>query len=180
MGARIAIRAAKIDSAPFSGLVLVDPPVSGPGRRAYPSAWNWYEDSILMAQKGCSAEDMKAFCPTWSDGQTALRAEWLHTCQLDAIKTAYDGFHTDDIHVDLPHIGLPMRLVVAGAAQVIGEADIAEIKALAPSIETRIVKDAGHMIPWDNLEGFLNAVTDFPGLEPSTKGVTENGSSQLC
>ncbi|MEO5326432.1 hypothetical protein PV773_24265 [Mesorhizobium sp. CC13] len=58
-------------------------------------------------------------------------------------------------------IGLPIRLVVAGAAQVIGESDIAEIEALAPKIEVRIVKDAGHMIPWDNLEGFVNAVADF-------------------
>lgn len=161
MGARNAIRAARMDSGAFAGLILVDPPVSGPGRRAYPSAWPWYEDSILMAQKGCSGEDMKTFCPTWTDEQNVLRAEWLHTCQLDAIRTAYDGFHTDDIHADLPHLDLPMRLVVAGGATVIGEEDVAEIKALAPSIETRTVEGAGHMIPWDDLEGFLAAVMDF-------------------
>lgn len=161
MGARTAIRAARKAPGAFSGLVLVDPPVSGPGRRAYPSAWNWYEDSILMAQKGCSGEDMRRFCPTWTDEQNALRAEWLHTCQLDAIRTAYDGFHTDDIHADLPHLRLPMRLVVAGGAAVIGKEDIAEICQLSPGIEVMIVEKAGHMIPWDDLEGFLSAVMDF-------------------
>jgi N-formylmaleamate deformylase len=161
MGARTAIRAARKAPEAFSGLVLVDPPVSGPGRRAYPSAWNWYEDSILMAQKGCSGEDMRRFCPTWTDEQNALRAEWLHTCQLDAIRTAYDGFHTDDIHADLPHLRLPMRLVVAGGATVIGKEDIAEICQLSPGIEVMIVEKAGHMIPWDDLEGFLSAVMDF-------------------
>ncbi|MBA4205887.1 MAG: alpha/beta hydrolase [Polymorphum sp.] len=161
MGARTAIRAARKAPEAFSGLVLVDPPVSGPGRRAYPSAWNWYEDSILMAQKGCSGEDMRRFCPTWTDEQNALRAEWLHTCQLDAIRTAYDGFHTDDIHADLPHLRLPMRLVVAGGAAVIGKEDIAEICQLSPGIEVMIVEKAGHMIPWDDLEGFLSAVVDF-------------------
>ncbi|WP_430514511.1 alpha/beta fold hydrolase [Pannonibacter phragmitetus] len=161
MGARTAIRAARKAPEAFSGLVLVDPPVSGPGRRAYPSAWNWYEDSILMAQKGCSGEDMRRFCPTWTDEQNALRAEWLHTCQLDAIRTAYDGFHTDDIHADLPHLRLPMRLVVAGGAAVIGKEDIAEICQLSPGIEVMIVEKAGHMIPWDDLEGFLSAVMDF-------------------
>lgn len=161
MGARTAIRAARKAPEAFSGLVLVDPPVSGPGRRAYPSAWNWYEDSILMAQKGCSGEDMCRFCPTWTDEQNALRAEWLHTCQLDAIRTAYDGFHTDDIHADLPHLRLPMRLVVAGGAAVIGKEDIAEICQLSPGIEVMIVEKAGHMIPWDDLEGFLSAVMDF-------------------
>ena len=161
MGARTAIRAARKAPEAFSGLVLVDPPVSGPGRRAYPSAWNWYEDSILMAQKGCSGEDMRRFCPTWTDEQNAIRAEWLHTCQLDAIRTAYDGFHTDDIHADLPHLRLPMRLVVAGGATVIGKEDIAEICQLSPGIEVMIVEKAGHMIPWDDLEGFLSAVVDF-------------------
>lgn len=161
MGARTAIRAARKNAEPFSGLILLDPPVSGPGRRAYPSAWPWYGDSIRMAQKGCSAEDMRKFCPTWTDEQLALRAEWLHTCQYTAIKTAYDGFHTDDIHADLPHLKLPVRLVKAGAAPVIGPDDLAEIASLCPAIETRIVEGAGHMIPWDNLDGFLNAVMDF-------------------
>jgi len=161
MGARTAIRAAAKNPAPFAGLVLVDPPVSGPGRRAYPSPWPWYQNSILAARKGCSAEDMKEFCPSWSDEQRALRAEWLHTCHLGAIRIAYDGFHTDDIHADLPNISLPMRLVVAGGAPVIQDEDVAEIKTLAPGIDVRTVDGAGHMIPWDDLDGFLNAVLDF-------------------
>ncbi len=133
MGARTAIRAARKNPAPFSGLILLDPPVSGPGRRAYPPGWAWYGDSIRASQKGCSAPDMRVFCPTWTDEQVALRAEWLHTCQYTAIKTAYDGFHTDDIHADLPQITLPMRLVVAGGAPVIQAEDITEIQGLAPA-----------------------------------------------
>ncbi|SDF24305.1 alpha/beta hydrolase [Limimaricola pyoseonensis] len=160
MGARTAIRAARKAPGRFARLLLVDPPVSGPGRRAYPSPWPWYEDSIRAAEKGCSAEEMRAFCPSWTEEQLALRAEWLHTCQLDAIRTAYDGFHTDDIHADLKTLELPMRLVVAGAAPVIGEEDIAEIRELAPGIEVRTVEGAGHMIPWDDLDGFVAAVTD--------------------
>jgi len=114
-----------------------------------------------MAQRGCTAEEMRAFCHTWTDEQVALRAEWLHSCQYTAIKTAYDGFHTDDIHIDLPHLHLPVRLVVAGGAPVIRSGDIADIRALAPNIDIRTVKDAGHMIPWDDLQGFLDTVMDF-------------------
>ncbi|HWL57882.1 MAG TPA: alpha/beta hydrolase [Paracoccus sp. (in: a-proteobacteria)] len=161
MGARTAIRAARKNPEPFSGLILLDPPVSGPGRRAYPSAWSWYGDSIRMAQRGCAAEEMRKFCPTWTDEQVALRAEWLHSCQYTAIKTAYDGFHTDDIHADLPHLALPVRLVKAGAAPVITSEDLAEFQTLVPHLETRIVEGAGHMIPWDDLPGFLAATMDF-------------------
>ncbi|PTQ66685.1 alpha/beta fold hydrolase [Celeribacter persicus] len=161
MGARTAIRAVASTPNVFKGAILVDPPVSGPNRRPYPSPWDWYGDSIRMAAKGCSAEDMKAYCPTWTEEQRALRAEWLHTCHWGAIRTAYDGFHTDDIHADVPKLTVPTRLVIAGGAPVILDEDEAELKALLPSMEVRTVDGAGHMIPWDNLEGFLAAVMDF-------------------
>jgi len=161
MGARIAIRANARDAGPFAGYVLVDPPVSGPNRRAYPSKWPWYGDSIVLAAGGCSAEDMRAYCPSWTDEQRALRAEWLHTCQWGAIRIAFDGFHTDDIHQDLRALTKPARLVIAGGAEVITAADQAEIATLAPGMEQRIVPGAGHMIPWDDLDGFLDAVMDF-------------------
>jgi N-formylmaleamate deformylase len=104
---------------------------------------------------------MRKFCPTWTDEQVALRTEWLHTCAWGAIRTAFDGFHTDDIHADLAQLRLRMRLVTAGAATVVLPEDVAEIQRLAPQIETRRVAGAGHMIPWDDLEGFLAAVIDF-------------------
>jgi N-formylmaleamate deformylase len=161
MGARICIRAARQDAAGIAGFILVDPPVSGPNRRPYPANWSWYADSIRLAEQGCSVEQMRHFCPTWSDEQIALRAEWLHTCGWGAVRTAFDGFHTDDIHADLPHLHLPTRLVTAGGATVVLPEDVAEICSLAPHIETRRVEGAGHMIPWDDLEGFLAAVMDF-------------------
>ncbi|MFP3409279.1 N-formylmaleamate deformylase, partial [Pseudomonas sp. SIMBA_065] len=79
-------------------LVLVDPPVSGPGRRAYPSKLPWYVDSIRQATVGMSGDDMRAFCASWSDEQLALRAEWLHTCHEPAVVRAFDDFHNVDIH----------------------------------------------------------------------------------
>lgn len=161
MGARTAIRAAATVTDAFKGAILLDPPVSGPNRRAYPSPWAWYGNSIKMAVKGCTKEDMRAYCPTWSDDQLTLRAEWLHTCHWGAIRTAYDGFHTDDIHADVPKLTIPTRLVIAGNAPVIQDEDEAELKALLPSMEVRRVEGAGHMIPWDNLEGFLAATMDF-------------------
>jgi N-formylmaleamate deformylase len=161
MGARIAIRATATKPGVFKGSVLIDPPVSGPNRRPYPSPWPWYGDSIKMAAKGCTAEDMRAYCPTWTEEQLALRAEWLHTCHWGAIRIAYDGFHTDDIHADLPKITVPTRLIIAGGAPVILPEDAAEIQTLLPAIEIRTVEGAGHMIPWDDLDGFMDSIKDF-------------------
>lgn len=163
MGARIAIRAASRDAAGMQRLVLVDPPVSGPGRRPYPSKLPWYVDSIRLATQGMDAEAMRAFCPSWTDEQRALRAEWLHTCFEPAIVTAFEGFHTDDIHQDLPKLGVPASLMIAGRGGVIEEADAAEIVRLNPSIRTARVADAGHMIPWDDFDGFFRALDELLG-----------------
>ncbi len=158
MGARIGMRAAVRGGAGLARLVLVDPPVSGPGRRPYPSKLPWYVDSIELATKGMDAEAMRAFCPTWTEEQRALRAEWLHTCYRPAIETAFAGFHTDDIHVDFPKLELPTSLMVAGRGGVIQPEDEAEIARLNPAIRIGRVENAGHMIPWDDLEGFLKTL----------------------
>ncbi|WP_182086245.1 alpha/beta hydrolase [Aureimonas sp. ME7] len=167
MGARIAVRAATRGAAGVKRLVLVDPPVSGPGRRPYPSKLPWYVDSIRQASEGMDGEAMRVFCPTWDQGQLALRAEWLHTCYEPAIVTAFEGFHTDDIHVDLPGLPVPAVLMVAGRGGVIEPGDEAEIVRLNPSIRTARVENAGHMIPWDDFEGFFEALDTLLGTSLS-------------
>lgn len=64
MGARFILRAAtRHPQAPFSRLALIDPPVSGPGRREYPGKLPWYMDSIAHAAQGMNAAAMLAFAP---------------------------------------------------------------------------------------------------------------------
>ncbi|AYG62387.1 alpha/beta fold hydrolase [Rhizobium jaguaris] len=161
MGARIAMRAAVSAEGAFSRLVLVDPPVSGPGRRPYPSKLPWYVDSITLAEKGIDAEGMKAFCPTWTLEQLRLRAEWLHTCYLPAIVKAFEDFHNDDIFGDFANLKQPCMLMVAGRGGVIEAVDEQEISGLNGAIEITRVPNAGHMIPWDDFDGFFLALGDF-------------------
>ncbi|MFS3135510.1 alpha/beta fold hydrolase [Gluconacetobacter sacchari] len=134
------------------------PPVSGPGRRAYPAKLDCYTESIRLARQGMTSEDMLRFCPSWTEEQRALRAEWLHTCDELATRITFEKFHTEDIHQDIPHLRTPATLVVATRGGVILPEDEAEILALNPSITVTHVPEAGHMIPWDNLEGFVVAV----------------------
>ncbi len=161
MGARVAIRAATSGEFQFSRLVLVDPPVSGPGRRPYPSKLEWYVGSIRLASKGMDVDGMRSFCPTWTDAQLALRAEWLHTCFEPAILRAFEDFHKDDIFPDVPKISSPAMLMIAGRGGVILEQDEIEFKSLKPNLEIVRVETAGHMIPWDDFDGFFDALGDF-------------------
>ncbi|MDF0544810.1 alpha/beta hydrolase [Sphingobium sp. H39-3-25] len=161
MGARHAIRACRIDGSRFGRVVLVDPPMSGPGRRPYPSKLPWYIDSMALARHGADLETLRAFTPTWTDEQIALRAQWLHTCDQAAILSSFASFHDDDVHADLPALRQPALLVSAEHGDVVRDVDADECIALAPALSHVRVLDAGHMIPWDNLPGFLAAVRPF-------------------
>jgi len=163
MGGRIAVRAACRQPAGLSRLVIVDPPVSGPGRRAYPATLPWYVDSIRLASRGMSGEEMRAFCPTWTQEQLQLRAQWLHTCYEPAIVRSFEDFGRDDVHAELSHIRQPMLLITAERGDVVRDEDVAEWQSLAPQTQHVRVPDAGHMIPWDNETGFYSAFGDFLG-----------------
>src|SRR5690606_3815270 len=164
MGGRIAVRAARSQPAGLTRLVLVDPPVSGPGRRPYPAQLPWYVDSIRAARQGVDKEAMRPYCPTWTDAQLQLRAEWLHTCNEKAIVTSFEAFQTDDIHADLPSVKVPVLLMTAGRGDVVRPEDIEEIRTLIPTLEVSKVENAGHMIPWDDEEGFYQACGEFLGV----------------
>lgn len=161
MGARIALRLGHNVPANIARMILVDPPVSGPERREYPAKLPWYVDSIRQSLKGMSAEEMRAFCPTWTDEQLQLRAEWLHTCDEAAVVETFERFHTEDIHQDVPHLPCPALLIVATRGGVILTQDEDELRSLSPRLSVARVPDAGHMIPWDNIKGFLSTVRGF-------------------
>ncbi|WP_250519962.1 alpha/beta hydrolase [Caballeronia sp. NCTM1] len=178
MGARIGIRAARSEPAGMTRLAMIDPPVSGPGRRVYPSQLPWYIDSIRHSREGMTADAMRAFCPTWTHEQLALRAEWLHTCDERAIRASFEGFHTDDIHADLAHLRIAALLVTAGRGDVVRDEDVEEIRALVPHLQHTRVRDAGHMIPWDDEAGFHAALGDFLGASIPTLVEGGNHASQ--
>jgi len=160
MGARIGIRAARQAESRIKNLVLVDPPLTGPGRRVYPVALDWMLGAIHAAAKGPSPQEMRSFLPSWTDEHLRLRAEWLPTCNLRAIEVSYRGFHEDDIHSDIRQLKMPTLLVVAGRGVILRE-EVREVQKLLPAIQVKTVENAGHLIPWDDFEGFFEALTPF-------------------
>lgn len=164
MGGRIAIRMARRHpDLPLARLILADPPVSGPGRRPYPASLPWYVDSIRAAVHGMDADAMREFCPTWTEQQLRLRAQWLHTCDERAVVQSFEDFQRDDIHQDLPRVTVPTLLMGAGRGDVVTDADAGEVLSLLPDARFTRVENAGHMLPWDDEEGFYRACGDFLG-----------------
>lgn len=164
MGARVGARMGRLYGERLVRMVLADPPLSGPGRRPYVKDLKFYLNSIHAARAGLAdAEKIRQTYPGWTDQQLRTRAEWLHTCDDVAIEKSLRGINEEDIHGDLAAITVPTLLLAAGKGGVIQEADIAELRAMAPAIEVRRIQHSGHMMPFDDLEAFLEAVEGFLG-----------------
>ncbi|MSQ73503.1 MAG: alpha/beta hydrolase [Betaproteobacteria bacterium] len=162
LGARIGARLGRLYGAPLARLVLVDPPLSGPGRRPYVKDLAFYIDAIREAQAGkTDIEVVRRTYPHWGEEQLRTRAEWLHTCDEAAIAASHRGLQEEEIHGDFPAIRTPTQLLIAGKGGVITEEDAAEVRRLMPAIEVAWIRHATHMIPFDNLEAFIGVVEPF-------------------
>lgn len=157
MGARIAVRLAALRPELLSRCILADPPVSGPGRRPYPSALQKYLDDIDAASRGESF----AAHPKFSEAQSRLRREWLPTCSKEAVRLSHAAFHEEDMFADLPKITCPTLLVYAGQGGVITDADAGEVISLLKEGRNIKIGHVAHMMPFEDIDAFVAAVQPF-------------------
>jgi N-formylmaleamate deformylase len=175
MGARIGIRASRWRPSSIERLIMVDPPVSGPGRRAYPIPIEPLVRLLHGAQRGEADAVLRGpDAPKWPEKHIRTRAEWLHTCDERALIESHKSFHHDDVHSDLGNLDVAAALIVAGKGGVIRAEDEAEIRRLLPSIAIRRLEGAGHQMQIDDTEGFLAIIEEllapprFQQIEVST------------
>ena len=158
MGGRIALRLAADHPGLVGQAIVADPPVTGPGRRSYPIPVEWYLDGIDAASRGEELDTTSPLVRNWTREQLALRAEWLPTCDKTAVARSHQSFHTEDIHSLLPAIRCPVHLIYAERGNTVSDDDAAEIRDLTENCTVTKIDGVGHMIPWDDLDGFVSAV----------------------
>lgn len=163
MGARVGIFAAEALKNRIHKLLLVDPPVGGPGRREYPIPLEFMLKGLHAAQRGADFEEMRQFMPTWDDLQIRIRSEWLPSCDQRAVEVAFAGFQEDDIHTPLSKIQVETMLMVASRG-VIQKDESDEMQQLLPAMKIATV-EAGHMIPYENLDRFFQIAGEFLDVE---------------
>jgi N-formylmaleamate deformylase len=159
MGARIAAAHAVLHTPADHGLlVLVDPPTSGPGRGPYPTSRASFLEQLHEAQAGTDADAVRRFYPHWPERELQLRAEVLASCDETAVLETHEGFQTEDFFRYWAELTPPAVLVRGGDSPVVPLAAVADLRRSQPGIEIHTVPRAGHMVPWDNLPGFLDVV----------------------
>jgi N-formylmaleamate deformylase len=158
MGARIAAVTATMR--PLRGTVLVDPPMSGPGRGPYPTTLEAFLGQLAEAQRGTDADEVARAWPRWPRREQELRARWLSSCDPEAIRATHEGFEIEDFFDTWPSVPAPATLLF-GADSPVVTADGAEEAAKAnPGASMTEIPDAGHMVFWDNPPAALSLLRE--------------------
>jgi N-formylmaleamate deformylase len=162
MGARIAaVVAAR--GVPLRGTVLVDPPMSGPGRGPYPTTLDAFLDQLEEAQRGTDADEVARSWPRWPRREQELRARWLSSCDTDAIAATHAGFESEDFFTTWPRVPGPTVLLYGGESPVVTAAGAAEAAATNPAARLVQVPGAGHMVFWDQPEAARRLLREVLG-----------------
>jgi N-formylmaleamate deformylase len=170
LGARIAAaHAALFDRSRLGAVVLVDPPTTGPGRPPYPTPRSSFVEQLAQAKRGTTVEELRTFYPRWPVAELELRRTILATCDEQAVLESYTGFENEDFMSLWERLEQPALLIRGGDSPVVTAADAEELHRRNPAIGIEVVRAAGHMVPWDNLPGFLQTLHEHLPL-PSRRG----------
>lgn len=148
MGARIAAVTATCH--PVRGTVLVDPPMSGPGRGPYPTTLEAFLGQLEQARRGTDADEVARAWSRWPRREQELRARWLSSCDERSIAESHAGFEREDFFATWPSVPSPSVLLYGADSPVVTPAGADEARAANPSASFVEIPDAGHMVFWDN------------------------------
>ncbi|MEV7005086.1 alpha/beta hydrolase [Streptosporangium sp. NPDC051022] len=168
MGARIAAVTAVRSAVPLSGTVLVDPPMSGPGRGPYPTTLAAFQSQLDQARRGTDADEVALSWPRWPRRERELRARWLASCGSQAVAATHRGFETEDFFDIWPAVPAPAVLLYGAQSPVVTAEGAEEASRANPAARTVEIPDAGHMVFWDNPGGALAALRE--ALAPWASG----------
>ncbi|WP_435242854.1 alpha/beta fold hydrolase [Streptomyces cucumeris] len=160
MGARIAAVTAARGAVPLRGTVLVDPPMSGPGRGPYPTTLETFLGQLDQALRGTDADEVARAWPRWPRREQELRARWLSSCAREAITATHRGFETEDFFDWWPEVPGPTALLYGAESPVVTVADAEEAARMNPRARPVAIPGAGHMVFWDSPAAALAAVRE--------------------
>jgi N-formylmaleamate deformylase len=171
LGARVATALGVLHPHARGPVAVIDPPLSGPGREPYPTPLSEFLLALDMARAGKATQEIAARYPSWSREQIESRATWLATCDEAAVRESYANFTREDFWRYWAALQPPAALIYGTNSP--GFLDRSRVDELArdnPHALIRAVPGAGHMIPWDNMPGFLSAVFDCLGQNAAQAG----------
>ena len=161
MGARIAAAFAHEYPSLRGPVVVVDPPLTGPGRAPLPLPLDFYLDRIRAARQARGVADMERFYPGWAPELVQRQIDALASCSQAAIIETYASFHDEDFYAHWRHVTPPVLFVRGADSPMVKTDMVAELQSTNPGAHMHTVPGAGHMVQWDNEDDFVAACTGF-------------------
>jgi N-formylmaleamate deformylase len=155
LGARIAAALAASAAVDPALTIVVDPPLTGPGRDPYPTSREAFHAQLLEGYAGTTADAVGAYYPLWPRAELLLRARWVATCEEQAVLATYDEFAREDFFDWWPSVPAPAAFIRGGDSPVVTDEGIAEAAGANPEAAYSAIPKAGHMVPWDNYGAFM-------------------------
>lgn len=140
-------------------LVLIDPPISGPGRRLFPLPSTRFTEPKTALEKG----DMLAFASYYAQTKldVALKEQELSNCSLSAIEQTYLSFNKEPFHTYYQMITTPTLLLAAGFSPLISDEEYAELQLMNSHVQMKRIPNIGHEIYKEDPELFVNELMLF-------------------
>ncbi|WP_071394207.1 alpha/beta fold hydrolase [Bacillus tuaregi] len=161
MGARIAAAFGSRYGSLISGIVLIDPPINGPGQReVYPNPLSMFIQQKEAVDQG-KLELFRSYFPSFTEEQLTERMEEYKNNSLQAIIQSYESLLKEPFQVYVKLLTTPTLLLAAEHGDTIRENELQVLKRLNPAMETVRVKDVAHMIYKDAPEETVDYITSF-------------------
>ncbi len=141
-------------------LVAIEPPMSGPGR-PYPTPLEFFLNQRRQILSGATVAELAKLAPTWSEDRIRDRIDWLPSCSESAIRQSHAGFHSESFLESWSKVTAPALFLRGADSPVIDGSEFAEVRLANERAKYADVPRSGHMIPWDNLAGFIHAFDAF-------------------
>lgn len=161
MGARISAAFGREYSPLVSGMVLIDPPVTGPGhRQIYPNPLSAFLEQKAYVDEGQLDKFRKCF-PAFNEAQVEQRAEEYRNVSKEAIIQSYDAFLKEPFQVTVKMTTCPMLLLAAEHGDTIRDNELTVLKSLNPRLEAVRVPDVAHMVYKDAPQETTDYILSF-------------------
>ena len=161
MGARIAGALGALHPEFASALIVVDPPLTGPGREPYPTSIENFKQQLTEGYEGTTVDEIRRFYPRWSERELQIRCDWLPSCDAYAVVETHRNFDAEDFFAYWMTVEQPTQFIYGEQSPAVTAAGVADIRESNSRAEIVGISDAAHMIPWENLDEFIGAVETF-------------------
>lgn len=140
-------------------LVLIDPPISGPGRLPFPLPLTRFTGPKAALEEG----DMDKFAAYYVHTKMdfALKAEELRACSLPAIEQSYVSLNREPFHAYYRMISKKTLLLAAELSPLITDYELLELQQMNALVETKRIPGIGHEICKEDPELFVDELLNF-------------------